>query len=101
MLGRYRIKCISMGHFIMQVITCRDLLYCKLYTKQQNFILVQIERICRWQNNSNLKIGIRFEKRVENIVGKGENAGDQYFLLFPQCFQKLSFSGLLKVWTVW
>ena len=27
---------------------------------------------------------------VENIVGKGENAGYQYFLLFPQCFQKAS-----------
>ena len=25
---------------------------------------------------------------VENIVGKGENAGYQHFLLFPQCFQK-------------
>ena len=24
---------------------------------------------------------------VENIVGKGENAGYQHFLLFPQCFQ--------------
>ena len=24
--------------------------------------------------------------RVENIVGKGENAGHQHFLLFPQCF---------------
>ena len=24
--------------------------------------------------------------RVENIVGKGENAGDQHFLLFAQCF---------------
>ena len=28
---------------------------------------------------------------VENIVGKGENAGDQHFLLFPQCFQKAFF----------
>ena len=26
--------------------------------------------------------------RAENIVGKGENAGYQQFLLFPQCFQK-------------
>ena len=26
--------------------------------------------------------------RVENVVGKGENAGYQHFLLFPQCFQK-------------
>ena len=25
---------------------------------------------------------------VENIVGKGENAGYQHFLHFPQCFQK-------------
>ena len=24
--------------------------------------------------------------RLENIVGKGENAGDRHFLLFPQCF---------------
>ena len=29
--------------------------------------------------------------RVENIVGKGENAGYQHFLLFPQCFGKVSF----------
>ena len=29
--------------------------------------------------------------RVENIEGKGENAGYQYFLLFPQCFQMSSF----------
>ena len=28
--------------------------------------------------------------RVENIVGKGENAGFQHFLLFPQCFQDQS-----------
>ena len=34
--------------------------------------------------------------RVENTVGKGENAGYQHFLLFPQCFQKNSFSGSLK-----
>ena len=31
--------------------------------------------------------------RVENIVGKGENAGYQHSLLFPQCFQKASFIG--------
>ena len=28
--------------------------------------------------------------RVENIVGKGEIARYEQFLLFPQCFQKLS-----------
>ena len=26
------------------------------------------------------------KRGVENIVGKGENAGNQHFLLFPQCF---------------
>ena len=35
--------------------------------------------------------------RVENIVGKEENAGYQHFLLFPQCFQKPSYTVLLKV----
>ena len=34
--------------------------------------------------------------RLENIVGKGENAGYQHFL-FTQCFQKASFLGSLKV----
>ena len=40
-------------------------------------------------------------RRVENIVGKGENVGYQHFLVFPQCFQKASFSGSLKVGIVW
>ena len=35
--------------------------------------------------------------RVENTVGKGENAGYQHFLLFPQCFLKPSSLGSLKV----
>ena len=34
---------------------------------------------------------------VENVVGKGENAGYQHFLLFPQCFREGSFSGALEV----
>ena len=37
----------------------------------------------------------------ENIVGKGENAGYQHFLLFPPCFLKASFPGSLKVGIVW
>ena len=40
------------------------------------------------------------KKPFENDVGKGENAGNQHFLLFPQCFlpyqrQKSSFELLL------
>ena len=40
-------------------------------------------------------------RRVENIVEKGENVGYQHFLLFQQCFQKLSFPGSLEVGIVW
>ena len=35
--------------------------------------------------------------RIENIAGKGENAGYQHFLLFLQCFQKASSSNVSKV----
>ena len=40
-------------------------------------------------------------ERVENIVGKGENASYQHFLLFPQCFQKDSYTASLNVGIVW
>ena len=36
------------------------------------------------------KNGIRLSDSVENIVGKEEIACYEQFLLFPQCFQKLS-----------
>ena len=35
-------------------------------------------------------MGIQLSDSVENIVGKGEIARYEQFLLFPQCFQKLS-----------
>ena len=35
--------------------------------------------------------------RIENIVGKEENAGYQHFLLFPQYFQKTFSSNVSKV----
>ena len=37
--------------------------------------------------------------RVENTVGKGENAGYQHFLLFLHCFP--SSMGLLQVRILW
>ena len=39
--------------------------------------------------------------RIENIVGKEENAGYQHFLLFPQCFRKTFSSSTSKVVIVW
>ena len=42
-------------------------------------------------NKINVNQKLKFDLgRVENIVRKGENAGYQHFLLFPQCFQKVS-----------
>ena len=38
---------------------------------------------------------------VKSIMGKGENAGYQHFLLFQQCFQKASYIGSLKVRIEW
>ena len=53
-------------------------------------------------DKSNVTQNLKFVLgRVENIVGKGENAGYQHFLLFLQCFQKPSFSGSLKVGNGW
>ena len=40
---------------------------------------------------------IMLDDRVKNIVGRGENVGNQHFLLFPLCFEKASSIGLLKV----
>ena len=36
--------------------------------------------------------------RVENIVGKGENAGYQHFLLFPTMFSKCLFPRIVRSW---
>ena len=37
-----------------------------------------------------------FDTIKKNIAGKGENAGYQHFLLFPQCLQKPSFFRAVK-----
>ena len=50
------------------------------------------------QNIKNIKLVFH---RIENIVGKGENAGYHHFLLYPQCFQKARFSGMSKASIMW
>ena len=44
---------------------------------------------------------LRMAVMMENNVGKGENAGYQHFLPFPQWFQKAAVPGLLKPEIVW
>ena len=75
-------------------------------------------KILDWSNlkafaDDNINVAemmISLSDRIENIVGKGENAGYQHFLLFPQCFPNTFFpqcfpntfcSGSLKVGNLW
>ena len=51
---------------------------------------VQMTKI-NFSQNLNLVLG-----KVENILGKGENVGYQYFLIFPKCFQEASSLGVVK-----
>ena len=41
---------------------------------------------------------ISLDYRVENTVGKGENAGYQYFSPFPTVFSKVFFFRVIKSW---
>ena len=64
-------------------VDCNSEVY--LFATCQISRLVQIESICRRQNkrDSDFKFDL---VKFENLVGKGENAGYQYFFLFPPCF---------------
>ena len=57
------------------------------FSHTTNFGLFKTERV--FKNNFIFnENGTKFSKRVENIVGKGEIARYEQFLLFAQCFQK-------------
>ena len=47
------------------------------------------------------KMMISLVYKVENTMGKGENAGYQHFLLFPCCFPKPTSLVSLKVGILW
>ena len=49
-------------------------------------VVSKLKAFANHKYNINPNIKFVFH-RVENIVGQGENAGHQHFLLFPQCFQ--------------
>ena len=56
---------------------------------QNDKIFASFELRAFADHKSNFTQNIKFVfHRVENIVEKGENAGYQHFLLFPQFFQK-------------
>ena len=85
-------------------ITSRLFLYVShsinLLPNDKIFYLSKLKSFADDNSNINQKLKCALGK-VENIVRKGENAGYQHFLLSPQCFQKTSSLGLLKVGIMW
>ena len=52
-------------------------------------------------NNQYVAIMVNFlSEQIENIVGKGENADNQHFFPFPQCFPKAPVFGPLEAASV-
>ena len=66
-----------------RILTCNDpLAYRKLSVCRKSQPLLQV-----FTTQSGPLTTLSLRKRpFENIAGKGENAGHQHFLLFPQCF---------------
>ena len=62
--------------------------------------LPKLKAFAGYKSNFTQNIKVVFH-RIENIVGKEENAGYQNFLLFPQCFQKAFSFSASKVVIVW
>ena len=87
-------------------ILCSLILICTDFNSLSNDKFLDRSKLVQIEAFANDKIKVTEKMKfvleiVENIVGKGENAGNQHFLLFQQNFQKASFSRLLKVRIVW
>ena len=70
-----------------------------MLSKTTNFRLFQSKRA-----DDNFKVvenGRKLSYRVKNVVGKGEIACYEQFLLFPQCFQETGTADTYKPGLVW
>ena len=66
--------------------------YSTLY--QRTFFLIQLKlQVFRDEKTNVTRNQFFFLRWVKKIAETGENAGNQHFLLFPQCFQTILFSG--------
>ena len=69
-------------------------------------LTLPINKILDWSKfkaiaEDKINVGLKLKAvygRVENIVGKGENAGYKHFVLFSQCFQKFFLLRVVKSW---
>ena len=57
-------------------------------------------KACADDKSNVAKMMISLSDRIENIVGKGENAGYPHFFLLPPCLLEVSSEGSLKLGTV-
>ena len=80
---------------MLHILCTRRFFFVLLYMDKKTIKASHVH-FCRVSNFSVAQM-VQFSfERVENIVGKGENAGYQHFLLFPQCFQKVFANGASK-----
>ena len=76
-------KCFQVGKSMKSVIWWKVREYCNVcYARGQN--------VAQLFTTQSRFLTTLIKKHFENIVGKGENAGNQHFLLFPQCFLPFS-----------
>ena len=99
-LSRSKIRLNALCHLIL-ICTGHKVNCCceKCFNTLPNDKLLDVSKLKAFADDKiNVTLKQKFFFEIDrNIVGKGENAGYQHFLIFPQCFQKVSFSGSLKV----
>ena len=81
--------CHAFIHFFLRYGLCsKEVLNCVIYpfSDDKNLTLSKLKALADDKNVTQMIISV-FDGEEKN-VGKGENAGNQHFLLFPQCFEK-------------
>ena len=74
--------------FLQKLLTCENLQFCPVVYPLPNDKILDVTKSKTFADN---KLNVTNKTtslyvRVENTLGKGENAGYQHFLLFRQCF---------------
>ena len=100
--GAFMLNNFKMQHALRRVHdACKYLQTTNLTLPNDNFLnWAKLKAFADDKMNVSQKLKFYLE-RIENTLENGVNAGDQHFLLFPQCFLKLSSSKSLKIGFVW
>ena len=98
-----KLNCLSMLNFESQTYPFFTLMNLSMFNSLPSDKILHWSKLKAFADDKiNVKEKFKFGLgREENIEGKGENAGNQHFLLIPRCFQKAFLTGSLKVGIVW